>query len=721
MHLIKKERIRWLGYALILLQSILLMIMAFWLLGNKYEHNADTYLSNQNTYTFYINNSSDKHANQLVNYLEDETISHHLLVLRKDHILTDNQNESLNMGVMGDLSHKHVDFNFLGTSILSRNSLQDLLTSNNPNATLGLGRGSANQLHSIYTPPFSTKLVFYQLGTLMKNSKTINGKYEVLGIHNDRQFKALLQRIATIIKQPTKNLLTSQNGLRYDNTFIMLCVTAFIIVDIILLVFTFIILFVRLMKNIGILVLIGWSKATIFLKIATPFMVFSLGAALISGIGLPNLFLGPMRPSFTLMSYFIGIEVLNVFLTMLTLICASAVLFLVKNIDLIKNIISKKIIYGFILVSYLLLSLSVVIVGNITDRPMQSIAANNKIVQQWSSVRNIKILGNAVNTGNMQADVLGHQMYKWYQHNHNQSGVYIINSSYQSKKWINDMRQEGTYHHLPLHPFWKMTFSPNYAQKLGVRISASNLKAANSGERLFLIPDSLSAKEKAYLMAFLKEDTNEGVSENDINTIFKQKRQFRFVNYHDNRSIFTWNQNPHSTHEFVKHPIISIITPANMTYVEIDGLYASGLDGYLKFNNQATIKRSLNTKVLKQYGLQNNGLKFNSVNEYINGLQKDLMLSIELFGLIYCVMLLMLTMLVLLLINFFNIVNGEKIKVKKYLGFSFISIYQFPLLTIVGTTIVQLLIAVVLSTRINFLLIPISFLIQMVAFMKYKI
>ncbi|GBG93822.1 hypothetical protein LFYK43_02810 [Ligilactobacillus salitolerans] len=394
-----------------------------------------------------------------------------------------------------------------------------------------------------------------------------------------------------------------------------------------------------------------------------------------------------------------------------------------KNIELIKGSFPKKILYFFSITLYLLLSAGIVAISYTTDLPLKSIAENQQLKTQWDHVSKLAVL-NDLATGTDNSSIAGksskldQDLWSTYAAISQKKGVYLIHADYFSPGWLASMQQDGPYHDLPEQPFWKLTFSPNFAQKNGIQLAPKELAAAESGTRLFLIPDTLSARAQNKLTAFLKEDSVLGLSADDVPTVFTKKREFRFVRYHFDKKFFTWVDSA-KQESFTRQPVIYIATPENMTYIETGGIRATGLDGYLKFSSLKKAHQTMTSQLLAQHHLQDNKPAFLSVQKYIDGLQKDLRQTIRLFGSLFMVTLVLLILCLLVIATIFQTANQEKLAVKKFLGFSFFQLYRTPLLGIIFIHLLQLAVILVLKSKIGVVLVLISLLLQLILFWFY--
>lgn len=156
-----------------------------------------------------------------------------------------------------------------------------------------------------------------------------------------------------------------------------------------------------------------------------------------------------------------------------------------------------------------------------------------------------------------------------------------------------------------------------------------------------------------------------------------------------------------------------------MRYFETESLRANGFEGYIKFSDEATMVKYTDPSVFAQYHLSDNEITFSKVSNYIDGLQKELWLTMSWFGLVFLVLLVILIGLLIILATIFRIANQEKINVKKFLGFSFWQIYRGPVIFLAGVGGIELLTMLILQSKFGFMLMVLVLLLQALIFIKY--
>ena len=287
--------------------------------------------------------------------------------------------------------------------------------------------------------------------------------------------------------------------------------------------------------------------------------------------------------------------------------------------------------------------------------------------------------------------------------------------------------------------------SPNYLETLGIHVDAESLEAARAGKRLYLFPDSMTGEEQETIAAWLKDRDTRSLESGDISTLFTKDPDFAFASYTPDKDLFTWTtdlSNQTDASGFldqagtadpgtssggeedggamtVKAPVIYVAVPENMKYTETEGIRVSGLDGYLKFADEETARQWTQGEILSQYGLLDNNPVFAPVRDYIDGLQKDLAVTLVWFGLVFFALGLILIGLLLVLASIYRLANAEKLNVKKFLGFGFGQMYRGPVILlslVIGLEFMGVLIA---GSRMGLVLVAGAALVQMIIFINY--
>ncbi|WP_124974686.1 hypothetical protein [Ligilactobacillus salitolerans] len=109
------KRVRLGGCALILIQTILLLLVSTWLVGNSYQNAWSHYLSSDNNYQLFLNKVPSQQKEEVMSLLTQYAQQDNLLIMRKDSGNTIAGQPSLNIGILGNTKNKNVTFSFLNT------------------------------------------------------------------------------------------------------------------------------------------------------------------------------------------------------------------------------------------------------------------------------------------------------------------------------------------------------------------------------------------------------------------------------------------------------------------------------------------------------------------------------------------------------------------------------------------------------------------------------
>ncbi|MBD5429456.1 hypothetical protein [Lactobacillus sp.] len=703
------------GYALIIIQTILIILSSLTFLADKYENQWQDYLNNQTSYNIYLNNISVNKKDEVIDYLTSEAEKNNFLLLRKDNI-----GDSFSLGVARDASKVEDYFEFYGRSILKSNSLTRLLHSNNENATLGLGRGSINQLAPIYKFPFSNQVIIYKLQKFNQLAKTISGQYQLVGLSSTNTYNSIISNLAKITSLHQSDFTSAKSGSAQDTGLTTTFLIGGILITSLGIFAYFFVYLLSSLKEFGTLILLGWSKKNILYARFKPFLKFIIFWGILSSIIL-SVYFGRIS-FFTLfiLTFFLA-SLVNIALLIIIYLIDSLLILTLKNISLIKGRYPKTILYSFIAGIYLLISGVLLTVSIYIDGPTKSIVANTQQALQWHKVEKMVILKSfdsgkdGPSSPGDPSSSLYHDTLNFYKDIADKKGVYYISSFYRSKDWISDRL---LYKKMPTKPFTILTVSPNYLKKINFFVSPSILTKAKHGLRIFYVPDTYSYKEQKNLKVFLKDFVTDGISKSDVQTTFSKNKQVAIVLYHPNQDIFLWN-NESTEPSNGKTPIIDILTPANMTYENIGNIQTSGLESPLKFQNQKIAKSIFTPQRLQKYHLEDNIRTYTTISSYIDGEQKNLWETLTLFGIVLIFLMGILCLLIIVLATAYKTINQQQIAVKKFLGFNFKQIYGLPLLFITLTSLIEIVIILIARSKIGIPIILITFLIELIVFYFY--
>lgn len=714
------KKIYSIAYIFIVTQAILSMLMAIFLLSEQYMTKWTNYPDVNQSVTIYLKNVDQNKQMSVQQYMFQAASEHHLLIIRKD-ALTNNGGyfSGYKFGIVGDPTVHGASLSFLGTDILNTKNLGKLLASKSQTSTLGVDKGSINSIGAIPYFYFGGRIVVEKMPQLINESATVNGTYSVLGFNVKVQKNQFISDLSKISGLSQTALTTQTNGANTDNSFQLDILIVFLALNIFLNSILFLIVAVRRLPEQGTLTLLGWSRISFASKILGTFFITSIiGSPIFVGIGW--LLSGWNTLSFDLLSYLFMAAVINFAVVGVELAIASAVIMMTSSLNAIHRRFSKRPLYIFGIFAYLLVSAGLVASAGYVDGPMQLIAENARIIKNWAKVSDYQML-SSISVGQDTASISGQStqlnqdIYDWYKSMANKKGVFLIHTDYYSRSLLTSWLNDNTYKVIPEKPFWRFVMSPNYLSGLDIKISNDDLSKAENGTRLYLLPSTLSSVERNHMMAWLRESDSES---GGINNKFSRHPKFKFVMYPPKAGLFTWSSDVKSPiKEFA--PIIAVTVPENMAFIDSQSLRANAFDGYIKFANSKVMQHYTEPKRLSRFNLADNHLSFASVQQYTDGLQKNLWTTIRWFGLIFVFLFILLVGLLITLAMIFRIANQEKINVKKFLGFSFWQLYKTPTCMLLSVIILELAVSIAIRSKFGTLLIAIMSLLQLLIFVRY--
>ncbi len=705
------KRTSLIGYALLSLQTLLIFFWMLLGLRNQYISTWNNYLDAQAPYTIYLNNIPPSQKDEILSYLYEASQQKKILLVRKEI-----NNDFINIGIMGKTTTINFNLNFFNQNLITKSQLNKVLHSPNPNASLGQGNGSINQVAPISTFWFSPVVTVSKLENLIKHENTLRGSYQLVGVNDKQTYSNIISRLHKITGIEKSDFTNALSGQASTGDLLKDSISVGIILTACGLLAFFLVVFLNNLKAYGTLILLGWSKKNILLKLFKPYL------ALLTLVSFFTCFLATLfNLNFAVALIITSLKAALVTLVLFSLIflCAASLIIISKNIVIVKGVYPKKLIYSFFFAFYVLLTATVVGICLYIDQPAKSIAETATQAHQWQKVSKMEVL-SSMESGNdgvhSYADTssnINRDFYNLYCHYTNKDGVYFLNSFYASKDYLEQM-QYG-YKTIPTQPFTLLSASPNYLKEINFKLSQQALKAAQNGVRIIYLPDTLEPSEKTKMIDYIRESMQEGIRPYDIPTKFNQSRKFQFINYHPQRPIFVWNNDVHEPSSTIA-PIIYVATPANFSFVEIGNLFSSGLSGSLKFSNDTVRKQVLSQTNLDKYHLADNKLKFATVQEYINGIQKSLWQTLAMFGSVLILLIILLILLVCVLAFTYKKLNFETLLIKKFLGFSFRHLYAFPLIMISIINTLSLIIIIISHSKIGIIMEILNFGLQLFIF-----
>ena len=218
----------------------------------------------------------------------------------------------------------------------------------------------------------------------------------------------------------------------------------------------------------------------------------------------------------------------------------------------------------------------------------------------------------------------------------------------------------------------------------------------------------------------LIEKDTKNIRSDDIKTSFNENKEFEFLKYQFNQEVFSFSTKSVDK-LMIKDPIILVITPENMIYRETESLIAIGLENsYIKLEGEAEAKY-LSQEYLSKFNLNDNYIEFATIRLFVDGIQKDLWLTIQLFlGALIAITFIVIILLISIITIFQNAYK-EKISVKKFLGYSNFSIYKIPLLLTTFIVTLDIVTVILFHSKVGIVFMIVLGLIQLVIFYEVMI
>ena len=218
----------------------------------------------------------------------------------------------------------------------------------------------------------------------------------------------------------------------------------------------------------------------------------------------------------------------------------------------------------------------------------------------------------------------------------------------------------------------------------------------------------------------LIEKDTKNIRSDDIKTSFNENKEFEFLKYQFNQEVFSFSTKAVDK-LMIKDPIILVITPENMIYRETESLIAIGLENsYIKLEGEAEAKY-LSQEYLSKFNLNDNYIEFATIRLFVDGIQKDLWLTIQLFlGALIAITFIVIILLISIITIFQNAYK-EKISVKKFLGYSNFSIYKIPLLLTTFIVTLDIVTVILFHSKVGIVFMIVLGLIQLVIFYEVMI
>ena len=369
---------------------------------------------------------------------------------------------------------------------------------------------------------------------------------------------------------------------------------------------------------------------------------------------------------------------------------AAIPILLVKPVQAIHGRYSRRGFYILVAVTYCICMAAVFASCLYIDKPISMFEDLSRTRTTWQSYKDWYVVRDlCIGDTHYSGDPMkfNKDMYDWYVKHEHDDGVYLAHASMYQEATIQAYTNQDT----TLKPFWYLAASPSYLKQLGVSVPNNLVEQAERGTRVYFFSESMNTKEmKDFLIA------SDRVSDSNIVTSFMKNPNYSFSSYDSSKELFTWSTDPAlptTSNDFV----IALVTSNNMIPFESESLLTTGLDEYVKLNEQAASMLLNDGDRMTLDGSVS--VRFATVNNYINGLQKNLSELFMLFAIVLLVLVATITIMIACLIGVINRVNAKEISVKYILGFGAWNIYRQELLLVIITTLIDICASIIFGSR----------------------
>lgn len=670
--------LKYFAFILVVIQGILFALITTFYMNADYVQTVINYP--QNSLKITLSNVSNEKNEDTLNFIYETVNNEHLFYVKQDELLNnDGSLQGIILGIVGDYdtNAKFLNHSYLNVSILEKDKIKRLLESKEKDITLGIDITSLKSIGELPKFRFGDKIVVTKLQDLIEKNKTVNGTYRIVGLQKEN-IDTFLNKLSEVTNLNKDSFLTTgQNKMIDKSTQAKILWFVFLLHSFILLLL-FLVITIKSLPSLGKLILQGYSRFYFVKKLYEPyFYVAFVGAffSILYGVFLTN----NTIISLLFFSKMLLAGIINFIIILILLGISSFFVFNITPINAIKNRLPKKLYILLTLFAYIITNVGLVGVGIALKEPYKEIQKNIEIANNWKQVSNEYILdklaiGDDKSSFQLQSNKLSEDIYHWYQKIEEEQGVSIINTSYFSKELVDKNFDKSD---APKKPVWKFIVSLSYLEKLGINLEPETKKAIRLGERIYLIPDTYTAEEKAHLENWYKVQDTRSIHDEDIPTIFNKERKFQFLTYSSNQEFFTWTTDEKQEIQ-TKNPIILVLSTNNMIYRETESLFAAGLDSYIKLSKEAAQKYTT-PQFLEQFHLVDNKFRYIPISKFIDGAQQNLWLSIIIFFSFIGIIMIMMIAFLIIMMSVFQMAYQEKITIKKFLGYSNIKIYYLPI------------------------------------------
>ncbi len=709
--------------ALIILISFLLAFFAAATCADSYINQAEQYPEQAHSLT--LHNIPEDRQRETLDVLLGYAYSNGSLVVRSDYALLPNgESNGIRMGVAGvaDPDNADLRLSLMGQVIIDGASLTKLMSAESQSATLGLDISAADMLDELPSFVFGQKLVVMKLEALVEQSGTVNGIYRVTGL-TDAQAAELAEMLSQASGTSAERMLAPLSGQLMQEPLLTLILQAVLVASVILLFALFIVSDFYDARSLGIHLMCGWTRTEFAFKTGINWVLAAFASLpLACAVGAYASSLG-MR-SWEYYRFMCASGLATVLCVLLVAAAAAAIVFRMRPVDAIRNRVPRGAYLGVLAVFYCASVAFAAVCGYALDGPMFEIQQNAAILRQWDEVSDLRILsdisvGDDASSITGQSKAIAESFYRWYDSIDDASGVYLVNSTYYTQEALDIMRESGYLPVVPSRPFRYYVASPSYLRSQGFELDGGLEARAHAGERIYLIPSTMDVQLADEMRAFLTgTDSLRPFGEGTIQTLFYQNGVISFAEYDPDTALFNWEVDT-SREQSSADSVILVCTPENMTFVESESLWASGLsNSYVKLDQQAA-EAYLSPSYLSSFNLADNEPTFYTVDVFVAGMQKQLWQTLQMFGIVALIMGALLLVLALGLMSAYQFSYQEAVGVKRLMGYSSLAMYRLPFAIVAVVCLAGTAVMLALRSNLGLIYIALLFIMQIAALLAY--
>lgn len=615
---------------------------------------------------------TDEQQSVFVSTLQDFSVDHDFLVVSKRKTSQQSGSYLYTFSVFAspDISGISLDpLVILGTPVVDKTLVQKVVAAG-PDGYAGYGNDAFDRVADM---PSIRSGVYFRVDKL-DSGDILGNSCTVIGL-DDAEFQKLLDDASSSVGVSRESLIVRMSGsTSIPGLIYVLSAGAFALLSIVfcLLMATYALLELR---TLGVYMMLGWSKRDFVLKLFSLQAVQTIAVVPLGMLG-TYLVLDGFAPSTEVIGYACASIAPAVLVALASVGIAAVPLASVRPVDAIASRYSRRGFYILTAAVYLI-CLSAIFGGCLyIDQPL---AMCRNIIQtrsswseyaDWCVLRDFR-LDDALFTGDPMS--LAGDLYTWYAAHEHDEGVFLVRTTYYGGATIQAYLPEGPFP----EPFWYVAASPSYLRQIGIEISDADMARAESGTRVYLLPESLDPSQADALKQLLIEARKP--RDSNITTAFTENPTYAFSTYDGSQQLFTWSadaEQPVMADNFV----IAVITASNMAPFESESLIAAGLENsYIKLSEEGA-SELLGDEGAIPLGAGSLRARFATVENYIDGLQKTLEELFALFSAVLLILMVTVAVLAACLIDVVNRMRAREIGVKYVLGFGAWDTYRAEIL-----------------------------------------